>query len=291
MGDYTKYSLRYAKSRHHSSETTDRLFRWIKTLPSHLKLYGPLTDHAISPYDLKARQLHVPFFALLAIINRPQTLDEPPRTIALLASSFITGIFEDFIVRDELRYHGPISSFYLLTAALIQLHCYRYASLWPYAEEQIKTIFLAQEELAKKWPSALGSIKTFNRIQTLAKTQTQISGFPEYNLTTEEAAFFDDFGPELCKLWEVLRGNSVRTEVHLGLDSGDGQCLSNADTEPLLSATDGLGALSKDVPPHMSANTGLLDFYFDGQGDQSLSFGGIGDWLSWEDAITVEPET
>ena len=82
-----------------------------------------------------------------------------PSTAALLASSFVAGIFEDFMARDELRFVGPIFTFYCLTAGMAQLSCYRHTGIIDIAEENLAIMGRALQELSKRWPSAVGSLR------------------------------------------------------------------------------------------------------------------------------------
>jgi hypothetical protein len=81
----------------------------------------------------------------------------PPSVVSILASSFISGIFEDLLARDEIRYLGPMFSFYLLAAGVVQLSCYRWAGLWSSAQQDLEITFRALEEMGKRWQSAVGS--------------------------------------------------------------------------------------------------------------------------------------
>ncbi len=280
LGDFTKFSLRSQKSSDQQCNIRNALYRWIKTLPDSLRLCHSDATHSLKPYTFEVRQLHVLYFATLTILDRPLTLEKPPPTAAILASSFVAGLFEDFLARDELRLLGPIFTFYLLAAAITQLSSYRYTGLWQYARENLRVIATAQEELTKRWPSALGSVRTYNRIRNLAMTQRRLDGFPENNLTTEQAAFFDDFGSELCREWNVLCGKGNVTAINTARDSSlgnfvSGSGLPNLSTLPVTSS-----ALAVDEP-------GLMLEQDDGQSfgnvvqDPLTQFGEIGDWLCW----------
>jgi hypothetical protein len=63
------------------------------------------------------------------------------------------------MVRDELRFLGPIYTFYCLTAGMAQLSCYRYPEIVDIAEENLSIMGRALEELSRRWPSAVGSLK------------------------------------------------------------------------------------------------------------------------------------
>lgn len=99
------------------------------------------------------------YFTVLIILNRPLDPKLAPSTASLLASSYIAGIFEDFMARDELCYLGPIFTFYCLTAGMAQLSCYRYSEIVGLAEQNLNVMARALEELSKRWPTAVGSLK------------------------------------------------------------------------------------------------------------------------------------
>lgn len=158
-GDLTQSYLRKQGLQEQKRSLEDRLFRWIKTLPDHLQLCRAVEGRPLKSYNFEARQLHVQYFTVLTILNRPLDLKLAPSTASLLASSYIAGIFEDFMARDELRYLGPIFTFYCLTAGMAQLSCYRYSEMVSLAEKNLDVLARALEELSKRWPTAVGSLK------------------------------------------------------------------------------------------------------------------------------------
>jgi hypothetical protein len=159
IGDLTQSYLRKQGLQEQKKSLEDRLFRWIKTLPDHLQLCRAVEGRPLKSYDFEARQLHVQYFTVLVILNRPLDPTLAPSTASLLASSYIAGMFEDFMARDELRYLGPIFTFYCLTAGMAQLSCYRYSELVSLAEQNLNILARALEELSKRWPTAVGSLK------------------------------------------------------------------------------------------------------------------------------------
>lgn len=158
-GDLTQSYLRKQGLQEQKKSLEDRLFRWLKTLPDHLQLCKATEGRPLKPYSFEARQIHVQYFTVLVILNRPLDPKLAPSTASLLASSYIAGIFEDFMARDELRYLGPIFTFYCLTAGMAQLSCYRYSEIVGLAEQDFDILARALEELSKRWPTAVGSLK------------------------------------------------------------------------------------------------------------------------------------
>lgn len=161
MGDLTAYFMRSRPKERAIQPLEDRLFRWVNTLPERLQLYHPKPHAALRVYSFEARQMHVQYFTVLIIMHKTQPQSSSPSTAALLASSFVAGIMEEFLDRDEIRFLGPIFTFYLLVCGVAQMSAAsQYAGLWHLAEQDLRVIFRAQEELAKRWPSAVGSLKS-----------------------------------------------------------------------------------------------------------------------------------
>lgn len=204
LGDLTQYFLQKGRFSNEKLSLGNRAFRWVKTLPEVLQLCYTQSERSLRPYSFEARQLHVQYFTVLTILNKSTPPANNPSTASLIASSFVAGIFEDFLARDELRYLGPIFTFYLLTAGVTLLSSYRFAGLWHLAEQDLDIIFKAQEELGKRWPTAIGSLKRLNDVKARVMKCQRNSYFPENNLSPEQIQFFDGFGPDLCRSWNVL---------------------------------------------------------------------------------------
>ncbi|KAF1809370.1 hypothetical protein P152DRAFT_403475 [Eremomyces bilateralis CBS 781.70] len=208
LGDLTQVFLSRAKFQPEQKLCMDNaVFRWLKTLPEHLQLCHHTSARPLRSYHFEARQLHVQYFTVLTILNRAQNTSGPPSTASVLASSFVVGIFEDFLARDEVRFLGPIFTFYLLSAGIAQLSCYRYPGLWHLAQQDLEVIFRSQNELAKRWPSAIGALKTLADVRSKISGRQKSTYFPDNNLTEDQAQFFVDFGPDLAREWNVLYGS------------------------------------------------------------------------------------
>src|SRR5690349_24217821 len=97
------------------------LFRWSRTLAPHLQLRSKREvsgQYTLASYDIKARQLHVPYFITMVILGQSDIINRHVSSLSVLAASFVAGIFEDFLARDELSSLGPIFTFYLLAAGI-----------------------------------------------------------------------------------------------------------------------------------------------------------------------------
>lgn len=125
------------------------------------------------------------------------------------------------MARDELRYLGPIYTFYCLTSGMTQLACYRYSGLVDLAEENLAIISRALQDLSKRWPSAVGSLKHlyvgwYTRRWCIANyhcrmdvrekviQRPSLGHFPDISLPSTTLPFFSDFGPDLCRMWHPI---------------------------------------------------------------------------------------
>lgn len=209
-----------------ASGIQDSLEQWIRTLPQPLRLSHSDDGQGeiLKPYNFEARQLHVlyyvavvllcrdntlggPFTAAAAVIDRESTLHAPISAAAVLASSTIAGIVADFIARDEVQFLNPLFTFYLLVATIPLLSCHRYAGAWAVAQEDLSVIARALDDMKLKWPSAQGSIDTFQKLyQVAVTTQRQVALLPgsACMLTAEQACLLVDVDTALCRMWDVL---------------------------------------------------------------------------------------
>ncbi|KAL5120144.1 hypothetical protein ACEQ8H_001970 [Pleosporales sp. CAS-2024a] len=204
LGDLTQSYQRKHGLQEQRKALEDRLFRWLKTLPGHIRLCEQTDGRPLKPYSFEARQIHVQYFTVLVILHRPTDPKLAPSTASLLASSYVVGIFQDFMARDELRYLGPIFTFYCLTAGFAQLSCYRYTDMAQIAEKNLKVLARALEELSKRWQTAHGSLKHLMDVREKVARRTQLGCYLDINFPNTTAQFFSDFGPDLCPMWHLI---------------------------------------------------------------------------------------
>jgi hypothetical protein len=208
MGDIAEAQRRRSLTHSHRQRLEDALFRWLKELPPQLRItHSHNGTWSAAPYSSEARQLVVPYFTSLMLLYRSSEVHDPGSTICLVASSYILTIFEEFLSRDQLRYLGPVFTFYALAAGLVQLAAYRYESLQSIAEHEFNVVKVALEELGKRWGSADGALRGLTRARDAIRQQPRIPGRPP-PLSSAMTVFFTDFGPELCRLWNVGFGTS-----------------------------------------------------------------------------------
>ena len=168
VGKFVNYSIRRAPVEAQITDTAQRLLRWVGDLPPMLRLHARQVSQAgshtslIEPFNIQ--RLSITYYAAVSMLYRARTSDDPFPTAAAIAGSTIASIFEDFLARDLVRRLSPVYTFYLLVASVALLSCYGYKELWRNAEEDLRVISLAQEEMKKRWGSAKGSIRSFEKM-------------------------------------------------------------------------------------------------------------------------------
>ncbi|EQL30312.1 hypothetical protein BDFG_07192 [Blastomyces dermatitidis ATCC 26199] len=212
LGDLTQCCCRTYLSRQKRQYIEGALYRWTRELPDHLHLFryassnnGTSPKLVPAPYSFEARQLHVLYFIILAILFRSTPPASTPSPAAVLASSFVAGIFEDFLARDEICFLGPVFTFYLLASGVGLLSCFRYPRLWAKAEQDLRIIYNSQKELSTRWPSAIGGLNALRGMKEEASKnqryeETQLIG----SLTPEQLTCFNGFPTDLCRLGEAI---------------------------------------------------------------------------------------
>ncbi|KEF52387.1 uncharacterized protein A1O9_11628 [Exophiala aquamarina CBS 119918] len=214
LGDITEYRRRKSFSADKRQRFENALYRWIKELPSELRLFKVAHDRVLSPYNFKARQIAVVYFVILIILHRRDEPSSPASAPSLVASSFLAGIFEDFLSRDELRYLGPVFAFYALAAGLSQMSGYRYPGLESTADHEFRVISLSLQQLSDRWGSAVEAMRSLTAARDAGMRQPQLDTAPAA-IAADVLPFFADFGPDLCRQWHLLGMSTVDTSTHV----------------------------------------------------------------------------
>jgi hypothetical protein len=205
VGRFVDSNLKAQSVEAQISQTGQALCEWMQSLDSNLRLSSSAAG-ASSPAHFDIQQLHVTYYAVVAMLYRARNSDDPLPTVAVLAGSTIAGIFEELLARDQVRHLGPVYTFYLLVASIALLSCYKYPNLWPVAQEDLRIISQAQEEMKKKWGSALGSIRSFDRMyEVTTNTQSIRASHPPATIDAPQALLLQDVPSVSCRLWEALQ--------------------------------------------------------------------------------------
>lgn len=180
-----------------------RLSSWIQDLPDSIRICDR-QNGTLLPYNFKSRQLNVMFFTALMLLYRPAAPGVVPSVAAVLASSFSTGIFEDFLARGEIGFLAPVFNFHLMTAAFAQLACYRYPAFWTRAEGELETINKCLVEMAKRYPTAVGAQRVIKAVFRAVGAQKRHEGPTHPTREPEQLEYFEQLGPDLCSKWSLI---------------------------------------------------------------------------------------
>ncbi|KAJ5542707.1 hypothetical protein N7461_008710, partial [Penicillium sp. DV-2018c] len=208
LGDTVESHLRQEISLQRRIDLENAVYRWAKQVIP--KLQASVAEQEDAPIcTLQIRQMLVMYFVVITILHRSPTPGSVPPAASLVASSFIAGIYEEFLLRDELRYLGPVFAFYPLCAGVSLLSSCRYAHLQSTAEHEITVIKLSLQKLSERWLSAVGPLRALNKLTEKVREQGHFEE-PPPTLDSDVASFFEGFDTKLCKQWQTF-GQSPET--------------------------------------------------------------------------------
>lgn len=210
LGDTVECYLRREISRQRRVDLENAVYRWAKQVFPKLRTSATLQEDTVTA-QLEVQQLLVMYFVVLTILHRSPTPNRLPPAASLVASSFMAGIYEEFLLRDELRYLGPVFAFYPLCAGLSLLSCCRSTQLQSTAEHELTVIKLCLQKLSERWLSAVGPLRALNKLTERVREQGPFDG-PPPTLDVDTASFFDGFDVKLCKQWRLI-GQSAEPVV------------------------------------------------------------------------------
>ncbi|KIW66463.1 hypothetical protein PV04_05798 [Phialophora macrospora] len=262
LGDMTEHYRRGTLSDRKKIDLENSLRGWLNAVPSSLRLYRPETGtetktNRLTEYNFKFRQLHVLYFTALIILFRHDNKDDPPAPVSLLAASFISGIFEEYLTHEDIPHLSVTSIFYLMVAALLQLSYQRFPSLAAHRNEEIDIMRLSLDGLKKRFPSAIGAERVVNQMMKQSTTVSDTPQSIQMMLTPEEAEFFAPFGPELCRQWGSTFDPRAAAPARMGDFTGVGTVNVNPNANAngiLTSAMVGRG--HQQEPQVIAASTG-----------------------------------
>ncbi|KAJ5987754.1 hypothetical protein N7481_002964 [Penicillium waksmanii] len=204
LGDLTESCSRSALSQAKKDHFRSLLFRWPRTLPPSLQIsyQKPDTDdYLLSAYNLNTRQLHIPYFIGLAIVGRPSTKGTVSAQ-SILAASFVAGIFDELLARDDIGHLAPIYNRYCVAASFFLISLRPFPELWEACQTDLRILRLSLIELSKRWKSAIGGSKALESILTSQKHNAVSFAVETSWLTPDQQFYFDGYSLELCHMWK-----------------------------------------------------------------------------------------
>lgn len=247
------------------------LFRWTRTLPHNLRLSHELTYDVMYDFlslEFKARQLHVPYFMCLIILARSATPLGTISPVAAFAASFVAGIYENFLARDQVKYLQPVFTSFALVSGIVLLSLRPYPELWEVAQVDFEIILKCLLELSKQWKSAIGASKALQKaVESHDSALGSISTRSLTWLTQDQSYLFEGFSLDLCRMWAPYKAK-VTQIGEPGMDHRNFEL-----QEPF----EGMFPSSSTQPPALSNA-----FSFSGdEGEQYYvpGYEGIGNWF------------
>ncbi|RFU74114.1 fungal specific transcription factor domain-containing [Trichoderma arundinaceum] len=163
LADIVCHYRRGSLSERNRMDIETALLQWISDLPPSLHLFER-NSRNLNPYNFKTRQLYVPYFVAIIIINRSNSPAQQFSLASLMAASLVTRIFEEYMDWADIMFLAPTSIFYLLVAGLIQISSHRYPDMAQRADPEVRTVRNALNELKKRFPTAQGAERIYENI-------------------------------------------------------------------------------------------------------------------------------
>lgn len=215
LGDITQSCLRGDLTQNQRLEFESSLSSWVGSLPEVFHLHDRSTK-LLNPYSFRSRQLHVPYFVALIILFRQEAPDKCPSGVSVLAASFISGVFEEYLDWADISSVSPASIFYLLVASLLQISSHRFQTLASNADKETRVTDQSIQELKKRFPTAFGAERV---IQSIRNASTISSHRAQIGLSPHQQDFFAPFGPALCSHWYSI---FEATRIHQQAQGAEG---------------------------------------------------------------------
>lgn len=270
LGDLVECCSRRRMSSSQRLHVEAVLYRWTRTLPSNLCL-SPKEPHS-QTYDLlahnfNARQLHVPYFICLIILARPTATSGEISSVPVLAASFVAGIYEYFLARDQVKFLSPVFTNFCLVASIVLLSVRPFPDLWEAIQPDLEIMQKCLNELSKRWRSAIGASKALQKAIDKRKTHLAGEGSLLIRPTSAQLALFEGISVDLCRIWPIYEprmggyGGDSSTQRNVGFQGNTGEVFTPISDQATIPMT-GVG--------------------FASGGDQdlvNLGYGGIGEWF------------
>ncbi|KAL3472039.1 hypothetical protein BJX99DRAFT_262648 [Aspergillus californicus] len=168
------------------------LFRWVKQ-------DFPCVTGPFPGFSFEARQVLVTYLATLVILDRSSALGGSPSARSLLASSFIAGLYREFLERDEVCRLGSAFTFYALCAGTILVSAAQVKELWGVLNEETIMLKATLQVLSRQWGSGSAAASLLQKLGDDSGKQSKMTEIPRLN--EEARPFFEGLDTRWCRLW------------------------------------------------------------------------------------------
>lgn len=187
-----------------AAQLRNNLYAWVRELPPELRLFRP-GKAGVGRYHFASRQMHIIFFTIVTVLSRKSRSTAGVSAGSVLAASFTAAIFEEFLIRDEIRFLGPaIFKFFLLTAGITLIPSCRVPELREDSVRDLQTIRKALQQFSQRYPSALATIHTLSTMEQSQVNTATSSLDGHLSVEPEIKSLFTEFGPGLCRQWRLV---------------------------------------------------------------------------------------
>lgn len=234
FGDITQDLMRGTLGFQKRADYEARLNKFVSSLPADLTLYDPV-GKTLRPYHWKIRFLHVLYLTVIVTLYRPpRQAGNRSDPAALLASSLIAGIFEEFLARGDAALLPSLSCFSLLSAALSQIASRHVRHVSAQLENDFTLILQALQEQTRQYDAAKCVLTA---VRNAAKTS--YNGAPPKTanlrmppLLSEQRALFAKFGPELSGMWDLFMDDAAMGPLLNASTPSRGGAVAGAHFQP-----------------------------------------------------------
>jgi hypothetical protein len=218
LGDLVQSCARKRVAASKRTEVLNALFRWTRMLPPRLMLAQYSVDSQSfesRPHDFLARQLHVPYLTSVIILAKVGVETVSPA--AVLAASFVAGIYEDLLARNLVCLLSPTFTTFGFISGLVLRSLRPYPGLWSAARKDLEIILTSLQQLSTRWRSAIGAYKVIQRALDQPLPATTSPGRSLPRLDRNEAPLFEGFPIQLCRMWHALEAERTAQDVNFHL--------------------------------------------------------------------------
>ncbi|KAG9952942.1 MFS general substrate transporter, partial [Aureobasidium melanogenum] len=220
LGDLVQTCARRRMTTSKRTEVLNALFKWTRMLPARLMLAQYSVDtrsYEARPHDFLARQLHVPYFTSIIILARSGATGENISPAAVMAASFVAGIYEDFLARNLVGLLSPTFTTFAFISGLVLRSLRSYPGLWPAARKDLETILASLQQLSNRWRSAIGAYKVIQRALDHPVPTGTSPKRSLLSLSREEAPLFEGFPLHICRMWHASEAERAAQNVDFNL--------------------------------------------------------------------------
>lgn len=180
------------------------LHRWLRELPPDLRYLSGQTKPEPSLQNFPSRQLHAIYLAVVSILYCSTSNSQELSATAIVSSSFMVTLLEEFLIRDEFRFLPATFAFYIVSAAVPQIAAYWSLDCHADIKRNLEIIKSSLSSLSLKWPTAKAAVTALEDREKLSSQRTEDSQTKIISSDEGASVLFEGFDPGSCCHWKQL---------------------------------------------------------------------------------------